>query len=94
MYKFLKSCAIHAAIISTVGSVSVAHARDFTIASWGGTFSDSQRKNFFTPFGQDKGIKVLDDTYTGGWALFEAMLKTNTRPWDVVEVESSELARG
>ena len=94
LYKILRNYTVYAAIISTLGSANVAHARDFTIASWGGTFSDSQRKNFFAPFGQEKAMKVLDDTYSGGWALFEAMLKTNTRPWDVVEVESSELARG
>ncbi|MGX8013594.1 ABC transporter substrate-binding protein [Mesorhizobium sp. ORM8.1] len=94
MRNFIRKHAVHAAIVSTLVSASAAHARDFTIASWGGQFSDSQRQNFFTPFGQAKGIKVLDDTYAGGWALFEAMLKTNTRPWDVVEVESSELARG
>ena len=94
MQRFLKKHAVHASIVLTLGSANVAGARDFTIASWGGTFSDSQRANFFTPFGQEKGMKVLDDTYAGGWALFEAMIKTDTRPWDVVEVESSELARG
>jgi putative spermidine/putrescine transport system substrate-binding protein len=82
------------ALLSMLSAAGAAQARDFTIASWGGIFSDSQRANFFTPFGEEKGIKVLDDTYAGGWALFEAMLGTDTRPWDVVEVETSELVRG
>lgn len=86
--------ALGLAFLSILSAAGAAQARDFTIASWGGSFSDSQRANFFKPFADEKGITALDDTYAGGWALFEAMLGTNTRPWDVVEVETSELARG
>ena len=71
-----------------------AAARDFTIASWGGGYQDSQRKHFFKPFGDSKGIQVLEDTYLGGWAQFKAMQETGNRPWDVVQVETSELIRG
>ena len=74
--------------------VSGAQARDFTIASWGGGYQDSQRKHFFKPFGDAKGIQVLEDTYLGGWAQFKAMQEAGTRPWDVVQVENSELIRG
>ncbi len=69
-------------------------ARDFTIASWGGGYQDSQRKHFFKPFGDSKGIRVLEDTYLGGWAQFKAMQETGNRPWDVVQIETSELIRG
>jgi putative spermidine/putrescine transport system substrate-binding protein len=82
-----------AAILGSVIASGV-HARDFTIASWGGGFQDSQRKHFFKPFGDSKGIRVLEDTYLGGWAQFRAMQETGTRPWDVVQVENSELVRG
>jgi len=64
------------------------------IASWGGGYQDAQRKHFFKPFGDANGMQVLEDTYLGGWAQFKAMQETNSRPWDVVQVENSELNRG
>ncbi|MCH9670413.1 MAG: ABC transporter substrate-binding protein [Gammaproteobacteria bacterium] len=82
-----------ASILIASGSGTV-FARDFTIASWGGGYQDSQRKNFFKPFANDQKIKVLEDTYLGGWAQFKAMQETNNWPWDVVQIETSELVRG
>ncbi|MCO4839346.1 MAG: ABC transporter substrate-binding protein [Rhodobacteraceae bacterium] len=73
---------------------AVAQDRDFTIASWGGSYQEGQRDIFFGPFGEAKGINVLEDTYLGGWAQFQAMQGTGTTPWDIVQVETAELARG
>ena len=84
--------ALTAALAATFATTAI--ARDFTIASWGGGYQDSQRKNFFKPFADSKGITVLEDTYLGGWAQFKAMQETNNWPWDVVQIETSELVRG
>lgn len=86
--------ALIAAAVATAALTGAAEARDFTIASWGGTYQDAQRKTFFTPFSKDNNIKFLEDTYLGGWAQFQAMQDTKVIPWDVVQVETSELARG
>lgn len=75
-------------------SVAFAADRDFTIASWGGAYQDGQRDIYFTPFAKEKGITVLEDVYLGGWAQFKAMQETGNVPWDVVQVESAEVARG
>ncbi len=83
-----------AAGLAGLMAAGAVQARDFTISSWGGGYQDSQRKHFFKPFGDSKGIKVLEDTYLGGWAQFKAMQETGNRPWDVVQVENSELIRG
>ncbi len=83
-----------AATLIAAAFAANASARDFTIASWGGGYQDSQRKHFFKPFGDSKGIKVLEDTYLGGWAQFKVMQETGNRPWDVVQIETSELIRG
>lgn len=71
-----------------------AEARDFTVASWGGAFQDAQRKTYFEPFAQKLGAPLLEDTYLGGWGQFKTMQETKNIPWDVVQVESSELLRG
>ncbi len=89
----LTRVAVIAATASAVLAGS-ALARDFTIASWGGGYQDSQRKHFFEPFAKARGIEVLEDVYLGGWGQFKAMQETGNRPWDVVQVETSELIRG
>jgi putative spermidine/putrescine transport system substrate-binding protein len=84
-----------------IGAVAVcamlagtAQARDFTIASWGGSYQEAQRKYYFEPFKKAEGINYLEDTYLGGWAQFQAMQETGKIKWDVVQVETSELMRG
>ncbi|MEM7742803.1 MAG: ABC transporter substrate-binding protein [Pseudomonadota bacterium] len=84
-----------AAAIAALGLTAVsAQARDFTIASWGGAYQEGQRDIYFTPFGDAEGVQVLEDVYLGGWAQFKAMQETGNIPWDVVQVESAEVARG
>jgi putative spermidine/putrescine transport system substrate-binding protein len=73
---------------------AAAQNRDFTVTAWGGAVQDAKRDIMFTPFGVEKGIKVLDDVYDGGWAPFKAMQDTGVVPWDVVQVETAELVRG
>ena len=94
--KKLRRCAASLALTSILMTTftGTVLAREFTIASWGGGYQDSQRKNFFTPFAKAQGIKVLEDTYLGGWAQFKAMQQTDNWPWDVVQIETSELVRG
>lgn len=83
------------AMVAAVGMLaSTAEAREFTIASWGGTYQEAQRNTYFTPFSKDTGTAFLEDTYLGGWAQFQAMQDTKQFPWDVVQVETSELVRG
>jgi putative spermidine/putrescine transport system substrate-binding protein len=75
-------------------SGGIAHARDFTIASWGGVQQQTRSDLYFKPFAKAKGISFLEDIYLGGWGVFQAMKDTGNIPWDVVQVESSELGRG
>lgn len=87
----LTAAAMAAALVATGAA---AQDRAFTVSSWGGAYSDGQRDIYFTPFGAAKGITVLDDVYLGGWAQFKAMQDTGQIPWDVVQVEAAEVARG
>jgi putative spermidine/putrescine transport system substrate-binding protein len=75
----------------TCGAV---HAQDFTIVSWGGNNQQTRSDMYFKPFAEAKGISFLEDVYSGGWGVFQAMKETGNIPWDVVQVESSELVRG
>jgi putative spermidine/putrescine transport system substrate-binding protein len=91
-FKYIKPLIAAAAALGMLASA--AEAREFTIASWGGTYQDAQRNTYFNPFSKATGTKFLEDTYLGGWAQFQAMQDTKQFPWDVVQVETSELVRG
>jgi putative spermidine/putrescine transport system substrate-binding protein len=88
------AAAVAALALSVAAHGAAAQDRDFTIASWGGSYQEGQRDVYFAPYGEDKGIQVLEDVYLGGWAQFKAMQDTGQIPWDVVQVESAEVARG
>lgn len=90
-FPYFKPLAAAAAAFVFCGA---AEARDFTISSWGGAYQDAQRSLYFTPFAEAESVKFLEDNYLGGYAQFQAMLDTGVYPWDVVQLETSELTRG
>ncbi|MCB1741564.1 MAG: ABC transporter substrate-binding protein [Gammaproteobacteria bacterium] len=75
-------------------SSAAVSARDFTVVGWGGAAQDRQRAIYFEPFAKAQGISFKEDTYLGGWGQFQAMQDSGTTPWDVVQVETSEMIRG
>lgn len=92
--KLTRTIAAAVALSAFTLSGVAAQDRDFTIAAWGGSSQDGQRLVYFTPFAEAEGINILEDTYLGGWAQFRAMQETGNVPWDLVQVESAEVARG
>lgn len=74
--------------------VGAAEARDLTVVSWGGNFQDAQREIFFKPYAAQSGKPVLDESWDGGVGVLQAKIKAGAPNWDVVEVESEELALG
>ena len=96
MKKMFGSLARYALVGSALAALTVTNvaARDFTVVAWGGEVQDLQRELWFAPFAKSKGIGFLEDTYLGGWAQFKAMQDSGSIPWDVVQVETSEMVRG
>jgi putative spermidine/putrescine transport system substrate-binding protein len=72
----------------------VASAADLTVVSWGGSLQDGQRAVFFQPFQAASGIKIVDEPWDGGVGVLRAKIQGGNATWDVVEVESEELALG
>ena len=75
-------------------SVQAVEARDLTVVSWGGNYQDAQRKIYFEPFAKKAGKQVLEESWDGGVGVLAAKVKAGTPNWDVVQVESEELALG
>ena len=70
-----------------------AHA-DITLISFGGTNQKAQEKAFYQPYTKATGKKIIAGEYNGEQAKIKAMVEAKNVSWDVVEVESPELARG
>ena len=77
-----------------MAAASVAQARDFTIAGWGGNYQDAQREAYYKPFFDEKGVKFTETTYLGGLAEVKTMADTGDVTWDLVIAESSDLLIG
>ena len=83
------SSLLTAALLAGVAFVpaSQAWADDITAVSWGGAYSESQRKAYYEPY--DKlGNKITEEEYNGEIAKIRAMVEAKNVTWDVVDVDT------
>ncbi|PKU25290.1 ABC transporter substrate-binding protein [Telmatospirillum siberiense] len=93
MNKSIASMAFFGGVLLCLAGGS-ALARDLTVVSWGGTYQDAQKVVFFQPFQTKTGIKMADEPWDGGVGVLRAKIQGGNANWDVVQVESEELAIG
>ncbi|BDA84200.1 ABC transporter substrate-binding protein [Aureimonas sp. SA4125] len=89
---FIKT--IGGALLGSLLALNPAAARDLTVVSWGGNYQDAQREIYFKPFAEKSGKPVLDESWDGGYGVLAAKLQAGTPNWDLVQVETEELALG
>ncbi len=91
---------VPAAVVAVAVTVAVglaagpATARDLTVVSWGGAYQDAQRAAYFTPFVEITGTPLNEESWDGGIGVLRAKVEGGAAAWDVVQVESEELALG
>ena len=68
-------------------------AQQITVVNFGGANANAQKKAYYEPF-EKTGIKVVPVEYNGEQAKIKAMVEAKKVSWDVVEVESPDVARG
>jgi putative spermidine/putrescine transport system substrate-binding protein len=73
---------------------SAALSRDLTIVSWGGAVQNAQSTTFFKPFAEATKTPVREVSWEGGMGILRAKVQSGQSDWDLVEVESDELAIG
>ena len=80
----------------TLGLLAAAQASatDLTVVSFGGANKAAQVKAFYEPWEKAGKGKIVAGEYNGEMAKVKAMVDTNSVSWNLVEVESPELARG
>lgn len=78
----------------SAGLALAGNAQALTIISFGGASGDAMQEAYYAPFTQKTGTAVTPGDYNGEFARIRAMVETGNVSWDLVEVESPELARG
>ncbi len=86
-----KSLAL-AAIAAALALPALAQ-QQITVVNFGGANGNAQKKAFYEPI-EKIGIKVVPVEYNGEQAKIKAMVETKKVTWDIVEVESPDVARG
>lgn len=70
-------------------AVVPSHAGDkLTITSWGGAYSESQRKAFYEPY-IAAGNKIIEEEYNGEIAPLRTMVEANAVTWDVIDTDTA-----
>src|SRR5882762_10043320 len=77
-----------------IALATTAQARDLAVVSWGGAYQDAQKKAYFEPFKKASGVAMNDESWDGGVGVLRAKVQGGASTWDVVQVESDELAVG
>lgn len=82
------------AVLSLASTPAIANARDLTLMGPGGVFETIQNDAYFNPFRQQTGIKLVDAPGDPNIGLLRAQIQGGSPSWDIVEVESQDLALG
>jgi len=92
MMSRLSRCIALATVAAFV--TSAAAARDLTVVSWGGAVQKAQSTAFLEPFAAESKAPLRQASWEGGIGILRAKVQSGNADWDVVEVESDELAIG
>jgi len=81
-------------LVAVAGLSSTASARDLTVVAWGGPVQIAQSTAQFKPFSETTKIPLKEVSWEGGMGILRAKVQSGQADWDVVQVESDELAIG
>lgn len=83
-----------AALLAGTAFAATARAADeLTVTSWGGAYSESQRKAYYEPY-MAAGNKITEAEYNGEVAKIKAMVEAKAVTWDVIDVDTSTALQG
>ena len=88
----MKKSILAAALVAAISLPALAQ-QQISVVNFGGANANAQKKAYYEPF-EKTGIKVVSVEYNGEQAKIKAMVEARKVTWDVVEVESPDVARG
>jgi putative spermidine/putrescine transport system substrate-binding protein len=65
---------------------------EVVVCTWGGSYTDAQRKAFFDPFEKESGIRVRT-VGSPDLAKIQAMVQSRAVEWDLVDAEAQMMVR-
>jgi putative spermidine/putrescine transport system substrate-binding protein len=85
---------VSAAVMAITAGATAAHAADtLTAVSFGGAYTNAQKKGAYEPFEAKTGIKIISSDYNGGVGQLRAQVESGKVTWDVVDLETSDAMR-
>ncbi|WP_206075378.1 ABC transporter substrate-binding protein [Mesorhizobium tamadayense] len=90
----IKALVASAAAACVFGVHSAKAAEPLTIVSWGGAYSDSQRKAYYEPYMKQTGVKITEEEYDAELGKLKAMKEAGNVTWDVIDVDSAHALSG
>lgn len=91
--KALKSISIAMAMTAAVVAGTV-QASQLNITAWGGSTQAAQKKVYYDPFSEKTGVKIIEDSWSGGLGILRTRVQGGNTSWDVVQVEADEMILG
>lgn len=82
------------AALAVAASLPALAQTQLTVVNFGGANGAAQKKAYFEPYEKANGAKIVGVEYNGEQAKIKAMVESKKITWDVVEVESPDIARG
>lgn len=90
----MKRTAILAAAAAAALAFPALAQNQITVVNFGGANGAAQKKAYVEPFEKAGTGKIVSVEYNGEQAKIKAMVEAKKVVWDVVEVESPDIARG
>jgi putative spermidine/putrescine transport system substrate-binding protein len=90
----MKKAPLAAAALAALLALPALAQSQLTVVNFGGANGNAQKKAYVEPFEKATGAKIVGVEYNGEQAKIKAMVEAKKVTWDVVEVESPDVARG
>ena len=67
---------------------------EVNVVSWGGAYTESQRKGYGDPYQELSGVKINWIDYSGGLSEIKTQVENNAVTWNIVDVYAKDAITG
>ena len=73
---------------------SMATAAEVNVVSWGGAYTESQKKGYGDPYQEMSGVQINWIDYSGGLSEIKAQIESGAITWDIIDVYARDTIIG
>ncbi|MDC1352476.1 extracellular solute-binding protein [Oceanospirillaceae bacterium] len=93
MSKLVKGLTLAALVSSTPVALAGSHA-EVNVVSWGGAYTESQKKGYGDPYQEKSGVKINWLDYSGGLGAIRSQVEAGAITWDIIDVYAKDTIVG